>query len=81
MCEKTLFKKVNEYFSFILIFFNKKLEWSIETFALFISLPQKIKHVICLCFINEKNIYSISERRKKMQSEADFEIHLPAWKT
>lgn len=80
MCEKTLFKKVNEYFSFILIFFNKKLELSIETFALFISLPQKIKHVICLCFINEKYILYQGEK-KKTQSEADFEIHLPAWKT
>lgn len=64
MCEKTLFKIVNEYFSFILIFFNKKLELSIETFALFISLPRKIKHVISLCFINEK-IYIFYQGEKK----------------
>lgn len=69
MCEKTLFKKLNEYFSFILIFFSKKLELSIETFALFISLPWKIKLVTCLCFISEKKKFFQEVKKKRNQKQ------------
>lgn len=67
MHDKTLFEKVNEYFFIYINFFpNKKLELSIETLAVFISLPQKRKHVVGLRFIKwgKKYVFYQGEKKK-----------------